>query len=220
MLAATPRDPDRSAPSDEQLMLSAGRGDRDSFASLVDRHHRRILNLLVYLVGDRELARDLTQECFLRLLRAAPRYEPRAKFSTYVATIARRLAFDARAKAWERREPLDAEPASPDPGPDSLAGAGEGGHDMNRDDDVRKLFEDARVEPTEAERAAILAAAAPILAEHAASAAIRRPPSGWERIRALFRARSSSGSAFPSRTERSRIAASGTTRTTVWSRRC
>jgi len=115
---AAERNPVRTAPSDERLMLAAGRGDRASFAAIVDRHHGRVLNLLMWLVGERELARDLTQECFLRLLRAAPRYEPRAKLTTYLATIARRLAFDARAKAWERREPLETEPASPDPGPD------------------------------------------------------------------------------------------------------
>lgn len=118
MPAAAVHVPTAPAPSDEQLMLAAGRGDRGAFAAIVDRHHRRVLNLLVFLCGDRETARDLTQECFLRLLRAAPRWEPRAKLTTYVTTIARRLAMDARAEAWERREPLEVEPASPDPGPD------------------------------------------------------------------------------------------------------
>lgn len=59
---------------------------------------------------------------------------------------------------------------------------------MSRDDDVRELFEESRVEPTEDERAAILAAAEPILAGHAAAAAGRRAtwPSWTQRFRALF----------------------------------
>jgi RNA polymerase sigma-70 factor (ECF subfamily) len=108
-------------------MIAAGRGSRDSFEAIVSRHHRRVLNLLLFLVGDREMARDLTQECFLRLLRAAPRYEPRARFTTYLTTIARRLAFDAKEKAWERREPLETEPVSPEPGPDALVERNEQG---------------------------------------------------------------------------------------------
>ncbi len=100
-------------------MVSARHGSREAFAVIVERHQRRVLNLMLFLLGDRETARDLTQECFLRLLRAAPRYEPRARFTTYLVTIARRLALDERAKAWGRREPLEAEPPAPDPGPDA-----------------------------------------------------------------------------------------------------
>lgn len=65
---------------------------------------------------------------------------------------------------------------------------------MNRDDDLHELFEFAGVEPTAEERRAILAAAEPILAGHAASAAAAgtgarphraRRPSLAERLRAL-----------------------------------
>jgi hypothetical protein len=62
---------------------------------------------------------------------------------------------------------------------------------VNRDDDLRELFESAGVEPTAEERRAILAAAEPILAEHAAAAADAHarhaPPSSVaERLRALL----------------------------------
>jgi RNA polymerase sigma-70 factor (ECF subfamily) len=117
VLVTKPRDP---TGTDEDLLLQAGRGSREAFAALVDRHHESVLRLAFFLVGDRETARDLTQDCFLRLLRAAPRYESRGKFRSYLLTIARRLAYDARARAWERRESLEAEPPSPDPGPDEV----------------------------------------------------------------------------------------------------
>jgi RNA polymerase sigma-70 factor (ECF subfamily) len=114
--AANPR-----SETDEDLMRAAAKGSREAFAAIVDRHHARLLGLMTFLTGDREMARDLTQDCFVKLLRAAPRYEPRAKFRTYLATIARRLVIDAKARAWERREPLDFEPAAPNPGPDAAA---------------------------------------------------------------------------------------------------
>ena len=72
--------PDGSKPTDEELMLAAGRGSREAFAEIVDRHHARILNLLTFLTGDREMASDLTQDCFLRALRAAPRWQPAINF--------------------------------------------------------------------------------------------------------------------------------------------
>lgn len=117
--------PETGKPTDEELMLAAGRGSREAFAEIVDRHHARILNLLTFLTGDREMASDLTQDSFLRLLRAAPRWEPRAKLGTYLVTIARNAAIDAGRAAWARREPLDVEPASPDPAPDEAAARNE-----------------------------------------------------------------------------------------------
>jgi RNA polymerase sigma-70 factor (ECF subfamily) len=106
-------------------MLAAGRGSPEAFAAIVDRHHARLLNLLTFLTGDREMASDLTQECFLRLLRAAPRWEPRAALRTYLVTLARHAAIDAGRAAWRRREPLHEEPASPDPAPDDVAARNE-----------------------------------------------------------------------------------------------
>ena len=104
--------------TDEDLLRRAGRGSSEAFAEIVERHHESVLRLIYFLVGDRETARDLTQDCFLKLLRAAPRYEPRGKFRSYLATIARRLAYDSRARGWERRVSLESEPVSPAPGPD------------------------------------------------------------------------------------------------------
>jgi RNA polymerase sigma-70 factor (ECF subfamily) len=110
----------RQEPTDEELMLAAGRGSREAFAEIVDRHHARILNLLTFLTGDREMASDLTQDCFLRALRAAPRWKPRARLTTWLVTVARNAAFDAKRAAWQRREPLDVEPAAPGPAPDEV----------------------------------------------------------------------------------------------------
>ena len=57
----------------------------------------------------------------MRRLFAAPRWRPRARLTTYLVTLARNAAIDARRAAWQRREPLDAEPASAGPAPDEIA---------------------------------------------------------------------------------------------------
>jgi RNA polymerase sigma-70 factor (ECF subfamily) len=107
-----------AAPSDEEIMMEAARGSMEAFEEIVRRYQARLLRFFSAAAGDRETARDLTQECFLRLLRSARRYEPRATFRTFLFTIARRLAFDEKAKAWSRREAIPEELPSAADGPD------------------------------------------------------------------------------------------------------
>jgi RNA polymerase sigma-70 factor (ECF subfamily) len=92
-------------------MAQAARGSEAAFTEIVERHHGRLLRTFRLLGAGGDEARDLAQECFLRLLRAAPRWQPRARFSTFLFTVAKRLASDARGRAWVRRRvPLEAEP--------------------------------------------------------------------------------------------------------------
>jgi len=62
------------------------------------------LSLLAHLVGQRDLAEDLTQEVFLRVYRARKRYVPGAKFSTWLFTIAGNVASNALRSKARRRE--------------------------------------------------------------------------------------------------------------------
>jgi RNA polymerase sigma-70 factor, ECF subfamily len=71
---------------------------------LVLRYQNRLLTVLEHLVGNREQAEDLTQEVFLRVFRAAGRYEPGAKFSTWLFTIANNVASNALRSRSRRRE--------------------------------------------------------------------------------------------------------------------
>jgi RNA polymerase sigma-70 factor, ECF subfamily len=74
--------------SDELLMTRFGRGDEASFRELVARHHHRLLNFIFRRTGSRELAEDIVQDTFLRVVNAAPRYQATAKFTTWLYTIA------------------------------------------------------------------------------------------------------------------------------------
>lgn len=80
--------------SDDELMLSLGRGDGASLALLVDRHQGPLVGYLATIVNDAERARDLAQETFLRVYRHAAGYRTHCRFTTWLYHIARNVARD------------------------------------------------------------------------------------------------------------------------------
>lgn len=89
---------------DVRLMLQVRDGNAAAFEELVLRYQSRLLTVLAHLVGNRELAEDLAQEVFLRVFRARERYEPGAKFSTWLFTIANHVASNAQRSRSRRKE--------------------------------------------------------------------------------------------------------------------
>jgi RNA polymerase sigma-70 factor (ECF subfamily) len=86
--------------------------DAAAFGELVDRHQDRLVSVLTYQVGRRELAEELAQEAFLRVYKARHRYEPGAKFSTWLFTIANNLALNALRGKSRKREVRLASPSA------------------------------------------------------------------------------------------------------------
>ena len=121
--------------TDEQLMRRFQRGEARAFETLMLRHRTPIYSFLLRFTGERTRAEDLVQETFLRLVKGAAAWEPRASVRTWLYTIARNLAADAaRRQAFRATDPLDAPvadgqpprhapPASTDPAPDEAADA-------------------------------------------------------------------------------------------------
>lgn len=94
--------------SDEALMLRVRDGDHDAFGELLKRYERQLFVFFLRQFGEEESARDYVMDTFLRVYRAASRYEPRAKFSTYIYQIARNLAInESRKRQFRRTESLD-----------------------------------------------------------------------------------------------------------------
>jgi RNA polymerase sigma-70 factor (ECF subfamily) len=89
---------------DVRLMLQVRDGDAAAFTELVLRYQNRLLTVLEHLVGSREQAEDLAQEVFVRVFKARLRYEPEAKFSTWLFTIANNIASNALRSRSRRRE--------------------------------------------------------------------------------------------------------------------
>lgn len=80
--------------NDWELLAATARGDESAFESLVERHQERLLRLCERLLGDREEARDATQEVFLRAFRHAARAQPRGQFYTWLYRIALNFCFN------------------------------------------------------------------------------------------------------------------------------
>lgn len=79
---------------DVRLMLQVRDGVQGAFEVLVQRYQSRLLGVMLHVVGSAEEAEDLTQETFLRIYRARSGYKPRAKFATWLFTIAHNLAMN------------------------------------------------------------------------------------------------------------------------------
>lgn len=73
---------------DVELMLRFQKGDEPAFEELVRRHTRGVLNLVYRYLGDASRAEDVAQDVFVKVYRARMKYEPKAKFSTWLYRIA------------------------------------------------------------------------------------------------------------------------------------
>lgn len=91
--------------SDEMLMVRYKRGDRNAFAELVRRYQRPLYNFSVRYVGDRDVAREVTQEAFLRLVKRSADFKHESRFSTWIFSITRNLCIDELRKAKHRNHP-------------------------------------------------------------------------------------------------------------------
>ena len=96
---------------DAELMLRVRDGCDASFASLLERHRRPVMQFMFRMVQDRAVAEELAQEVFLRVYRSRTTYEPTAKFTTWMFRIATHLALNwIRDQKNERgKESLDQE---------------------------------------------------------------------------------------------------------------
>lgn len=95
-------------------MLRVRDDDAAAFEELVRRYQTRLVRLMEHLGPRRDLAEDLAQEIFLRVYRSRKRYEPGAKFSTWLFTIAGNVARNASRSQVRRRELSEVDsPGSP-----------------------------------------------------------------------------------------------------------
>jgi RNA polymerase sigma-70 factor (ECF subfamily) len=77
-----------------ELLLRASRGDEPAFLALYERHRLPVFRFACRLLGSATQAEDVTQECFLSVLRRPRAYQAeRASFRTYLCAIARHLCW-------------------------------------------------------------------------------------------------------------------------------
>ena len=92
--------------SDERLVELSLDGDEGAFGVLVRRYQRRLTAFLSQLVGDIELARELSQEAFVRAWSALERFNPKYRFSTWLFRIAHNLGIDQLRRRRLQTTPL------------------------------------------------------------------------------------------------------------------
>ncbi len=94
--------------TDEELLAAYQQGDAGAFELLLRRHRAPLFTFLLRMLGDREKAEDLAQETFLRIVKGAQAWEQRARFQTWLFTIARNLCFDqSRRDRFRKADSLD-----------------------------------------------------------------------------------------------------------------
>lgn len=115
--------------TDEELMELFRKGSRDAFETLFSRYHRKVIQFAFRMTGDRAKAEEAAQETFLRVARAASTWQPTARFSTWLYTIARRTTLNYLRDEKEEGEKVpippgeesaDGSPALQLPGPTAL----------------------------------------------------------------------------------------------------
>ncbi|MCP4657529.1 MAG: RNA polymerase sigma factor [bacterium] len=114
---------DRGWQHREQHILSElRRGERHNLGQLIDRYGEDLMSYLCAIVGRRELAEDVFQDTWVRVMERIDRFDPRWRFAPWLFRVARNRAYDClrRRKYWGlpmfRSDDADApapEPAAP-----------------------------------------------------------------------------------------------------------
>lgn len=87
---------------EQKLIRQAAAGDRDAAGELIRLHQTSVYAYILRLSGRPEVAEDIVQEAFVRVLTNLDRFDPQYRFSTWLFTIARRVFLNV----CEKRRPL------------------------------------------------------------------------------------------------------------------
>lgn len=85
---------------DIELVVASKAGNQDAFAQLVQRHQRRVFNLVFRMLQQYEEANEVTQETFLAAWQGLPSFRGDARFSTWLY----RIAYNCSLKQLEQRK--------------------------------------------------------------------------------------------------------------------
>jgi RNA polymerase sigma factor (sigma-70 family) len=110
--------------TDEELMLAYRGGDAAAFEALYSRHRARLFRFVLRSVKTRALAEELYQETWMRVIEARARYAPKARFTTWLYTIAHNQLVDHWRKRGLNLVALEGDElvgASPDPAEHAVA---------------------------------------------------------------------------------------------------
>ena len=145
---------------DTRLMIAVRDDKPGAFEELVEKYQQRLVAVLHHLVGQAHEAEDLAQEVFLRVYKARKKYRARAKFSTWLFTIANNLASNSlRNRLRKPVVPLatsDSGPLGPRPAERLAADRGERPSGQMRTKEMADIVRRALEELNERQRTAVI----------------------------------------------------------------
>ena len=107
-LMSDPRTSDTDSVSDNEidiaLMLRVGKQDEQAFEELITRHQHAVIGTAAKMLNSTLEAEDIAQQVFIRLWKSAPRYKPKAKFTTFLFTITKNLVFNESRRRSRKKE--------------------------------------------------------------------------------------------------------------------
>jgi RNA polymerase sigma-70 factor, ECF subfamily len=86
--------PNDSPEPEIEWMARIREGDMEALRLLVETHQARIIGTISKMLGSDAESEDLAQQVFIRVWKSAPRYQPTAKFTTWLFRITRNLVFN------------------------------------------------------------------------------------------------------------------------------
>lgn len=95
---------------DLELIKKVGQGDRRAFELLVRTYQKNVYGLALRILGSAMLAEEVAQETWLRVITAAPTFEPRGSVKSWILTITKNQSLNViQKRGWEDALPSDAE---------------------------------------------------------------------------------------------------------------
>jgi len=83
-----------AAEQDVHWMRRVAVGDVEAFQGLIEAHQSRVVGTVAKMLGDDIDSEDIAQQVFIRIWKSAGRYQPTAKFTTWLFKITRNLVFN------------------------------------------------------------------------------------------------------------------------------
>jgi RNA polymerase sigma-70 factor (ECF subfamily) len=95
-----------------EILSQLRSGDRSRLGELIDRHGEELMRYLVAILASREMAEDMFQETWIKVMERIHRYDPQRPFGPWLFRIARNSAYDHLRRTKRRKqEPIEGEVA-------------------------------------------------------------------------------------------------------------
>jgi len=138
------------------LMMKVRDGDIKAFEKLVGLHQGAIIGTVTRMLNNAEDANDVAQQVFVRVWKSAPRYEPTAKFTTWLYTIMRNLVFNELRRRVRKKEVSLDEPIFDDQPREIAHPLADGADVIAQREELEKALDEAIAKLPEKQRIAVV----------------------------------------------------------------